>query len=113
MVCSHVNKPPLPIKNLTTVFFFTLLFASTTINYAQTAIKHFIFFSQVSEGIKNTDFYLNKGVIGVQMTYPWKVVEPNKNVYDFTAIEADLTFLRSKGKKLFIQIQDVTFNSTR
>jgi len=101
------------MKNLTTVFFFTLLFAPTTIAFAQTPIRHFIFFSQHRDAITNPDFYLNEGIVGAQITYLWRVLEPTKNIYDFTAIEADLTFLQSKGKKLFIQIQDVTFDSTR
>jgi hypothetical protein len=80
--------------------------------YAQKEIKHFIFFSRDRDGIKNPTFYLNRGLEGAQITYPWRKLEPQKDHYDFTEIEEDLTFLTSKGKRLFIQIQDVTFDST-
>lgn len=80
--------------------------------YAQKQIKHFIFFSRDRDGINNPDFYLNKGVEGAQITYPWRKLEPKKDQYNFSEIEEDLIFLTSKGKRLFIQIQDVTFDST-
>ena len=91
-----------------TIFSFGLL---TNIN-AQKEIKHFIFFSRDREGIKNSKFYSNTGLAGAQITYPWRRLEPQKDKYDFSEIEEDLTFLTSKGKRLFIQIQDVTFDSS-
>jgi hypothetical protein len=93
-------------------FFIALILGQTDFVYSQNTIKHFIFFSRDREAIKNPKFFLNDGIYGAQITYPWKVLEPNKNVYDFTQIEADLKFLSSKRKKLFVQIQDVTFDST-
>src|SRR6185437_7561534 len=36
-------------------------------------------------------------------------LEPTKDHYDFSAIHHDLDFLNSKGKKLFIQLQDTSF----
>jgi len=44
--------------------------------------------------------------------YAWKELETDEDVYDFTEIQRDLDFLNSKGKKLFIQLQDTTFNPT-
>ena len=79
---------------------------------AQSTIRHFIFFSQEREAIYDSAFYLNPNITGAQITYPWKRLEPQKDKYDFSEIEQDLIFLESKGKKLFIQIQDVTFDST-
>jgi hypothetical protein len=79
---------------------------------AQNTIRHFIFFSQEREAISDSAFYLNPVITGAQITYPWKRLEPEKDKYDFSEIEHDLSFLESKGKKLFIQIQDVTFDST-
>jgi hypothetical protein len=93
-------------------FFITVCLLVYSNVYPQNKIKHFIFFSQDRERIKNSIFYLNPGITGAQVTYPWKQLEPQKGKYDFTAIEEDLAFLRSKGKRLFIQIQDVTFDST-
>jgi hypothetical protein len=80
-------------------------------SHAQKQLKHFVFFSQDREGIHDAKFYDNPGVGGAQITYPWRKLEPEKNKYDFTEIEEDLEFLASKGKRLFIQVQDVTFSN--
>ncbi len=82
-------------------------------SFSQSGIKHFIFFSQDRENIHDATFYSNPGVTGAQITYPWKRLEPQKDKYDFSEIEEDLNFLKTKHKKLFIQIQDVTFDSNR
>lgn len=42
--------------------------------------------------------------------YPWAQLEPSKGNYDFSMIHDDYTYLKSHGKKLFIQLQDATFN---
>jgi len=75
--------------------------------------KHFIFFSLDRENIYDSAFYSNPGVSGAQITYPWRRLEPLKDQYDFSEIEEDMNFLNSKGKKLFVQLQDVTFDSAR
>jgi hypothetical protein len=101
------------MKQCAAISFFTaLLLLFTAGAYAQNTIKHFIFFLQEREGIHDTAFYLHPGITGAQITYPWKRLEPQKDQYDFSAIEEDLVFLQSRGKRLFIQIQDVTFDST-
>lgn len=46
---------------------------------------------------------------GVQIRYSWKELEPQKEVYDFSKIKKDLHFLTSLHKKLFIQLQDRSF----
>lgn len=48
-------------------------------------------------------------VTGVQIVYSWKLLEPKKGIYDFSKIERDLNYLQKKHKKLFIQIQDRSF----
>lgn len=42
--------------------------------------------------------------------YPWRDFEPEKGKYDFSVLKQDYEYLKSHGKKLFIQLQDVTFN---
>ena len=54
-----------------------------------------------------------KAFEGAQVTYSWRQLEPEKDKYDFSPIRDDLAFLISKGKKLFIQLQDVTFSESR
>ena len=42
--------------------------------------------------------------------YPWALIEPEKGKYDFSAVLDDYSFLKSRGKKLFVQLQDATFD---
>lgn len=79
--------------------------------------------SSAANGARIQDFlYLSAGelrsaqpllrkreIAGVQVVYPWKLLEPKKGHYDFSAIEGDLALARSAHKKLFIQIQDRFF----
>ncbi|PYK58097.1 MAG: hypothetical protein DME21_16280 [Verrucomicrobia bacterium] len=46
------------------------------------------------------------------MKYTWRELEPEKDAYDFSAIRQDWMFLNSKSKKLFIQLQDSSFDPT-
>ena len=74
-------------------------------------VRHYVFFSQEREKIKAATLFLEtKTLEGAQVTYPWRQLEPAKDQYDFSAIREDLAFLTSRGKKLFIQLQDVTFS---
>ncbi|MGX5820676.1 hypothetical protein ACWKWU_20950 [Chitinophaga lutea] len=72
-------------------------------------VKHFIYFGRDRDKINDSVFYNNPNVSGAQIRYAWRQLEPEKDRYDFSEIEADLRFLASKGKRLFIQIQDATF----
>ncbi len=46
---------------------------------------------------------------GAQIVYNWRALEPEKDRYDFSRIEADLAVVTGSKKKLFIQIQDRFF----
>lgn len=45
--------------------------------------------------------------------YAWKDIELEKGKYDFSRIRQDYQYLRKHRKKLFIQLQDVTFDPKR
>ncbi|MBB3035480.1 hypothetical protein [Alteriqipengyuania lutimaris] len=60
----------------------------------------------------NTDLLDRPDVEGAQVVYPWRMLEPEKGVYDFSAIEADLALTDARGKHLFAQIQDRFFLPT-
>ncbi len=94
-------------------FLFLLILSTVSEGYCQSNIEHYVFFSRDRELIHDSSFYSNPGIVGAQITYAWKLLERKKETYDFIEIEEDLEFLASKGKKLFIQIQDVTFSSRR
>jgi len=44
--------------------------------------------------------------------YTWRELEPQEDVYDFSTIKGDLAFLAAHGKKLFVQLQDSSFDSS-
>src|SRR5690242_14647104 len=72
-------------------------------------VHHYIFFNRERERITDAAFLQTKAFEGAQLKYTWRELEPNKDHYNFDDIQHDLTFLQSKGKKLFIQIQDASF----
>lgn len=87
-----------------------LLPVKASMDTTVTPVRHYIFFSRDREKIHtDTAFLLHPGIEGAQITYAWRQLERAKDVYDFSEIEDDLNFLKSHGKKLFIQVQDVTF----
>ena len=76
-------------------------------------VHHYVFFNLDREHISDESFLATSAFEGAQLKYTWRELEPQKDVYDFSAIRKDLAFLTSKGKKLFIQLQDVTFSPKR
>ena len=77
-------------------------------------VHHYVFFGQDREKLKEASSFLQtKKLEGAQITYSWRQLEPELDKYDFSAIREDLAFLTSKGKRLFIQLQDVTFSESR
>jgi hypothetical protein len=79
---------------------------------AAEGLRHFAFFNRDRERILDTSFLETKALEGAQLKYTWRELEREKDVYDFSAIQHDLAFLSSKGKKLFIQFQDSSFDPT-
>jgi len=73
-------------------------------------VHHYVFFAHERERISEASFLETKVLEGAQLKYTWKELEPEKDKYDFGAIQKDLAFLTSKGKKLFIQLQDSSFS---
>ena len=95
---------------------FILLFTAGMLCPARVAAKgvhHYVFFNLDRERITEQSFLSTKLFEGAQLKYTWRELEPKKDEYDFTAIRKDLAFLTSKGKRLFIQLQDVTFSARR
>jgi len=76
-------------------------------------VHHFVFVGQQREKLADSSFLKTKTLEGAQVKYFWSELEPAKDAYDFTPIREDLRFLESRGKKLFIQLQDVTFSEAR
>lgn len=76
-------------------------------------VHHYVFFGQDRERIASASSFLEtKALEGAQVKYSWRQLEPEKDAYDFSPIREDLAFLTSRGKRLFIQLQDVTFSES-
>lgn len=68
--------------------------------------ENWIYASDFSEA---TPFLDRPDIVGIQTLYRWKEMEDPQNRYDFSEIRENLAAARSKGKKLWVQIQDRTF----
>ncbi len=55
--------------------------------------------------------HLYPGFRGIQKTYTWRTLEPEKGRYDFSEIRSDLKFLGQHEQRLVVQIQTKTFGS--
>jgi hypothetical protein len=91
-----------------TLISFLVLFVSETTPAA--LVKNFVFFDLDRSRIHDRSFVENGAFAAAQLKYTWRELEPRRGIYDFRAISRDLKFLRSKGKGLFVQLQDVTFS---
>jgi hypothetical protein len=77
-------------------------------------LHHYVFFGQDRDKLKQMSSLFDTNTFqGAQVAYSWRQLEHGKDEYDFSLIREDLAFLKSKGKKLFIQFQDVTFNESQ
>jgi hypothetical protein len=72
-------------------------------------VRHYVFLGMDREKLAEPGFLDLKGVHGFQVRYSWKQLEQGKDNYVFDDIRADLALVKSKGKKLFIQVQDSSF----
>src|SRR3974390_2270935 len=71
---------------------------------------HYVFFNRDRERISEATFLGTKAFEGAQLKYTWRELEHEKDRYDFSAIQHDLAFLQAKGKQLFLQLQDASFD---
>lgn len=85
-------------------------YLNATCPIIQDSIRHFVYFSRDRESIINHDFLKHSAFKGAQIMYAWKDLEPEKEQYDFSIIKEDIIYLKQFNKKLFIQLQDATFN---
>lgn len=75
--------------------------------------RHFAYFNRDRDRISDAAFLETKAFAGAQVKYTWRELEREKDGYDFAPIQHDLTILNSNGKKLFVQLQDVSFDPAR
>ena len=70
---------------------------------------NYVYFGQDRQALRDEASLDSRVFAGAQVAYTWKSLEPQPDRYDFSAVEADLAYLSAKGKRLFVQVQDVTF----
>jgi hypothetical protein len=83
-----------------------LLFLSCCCGGAAEGLHHYVFFNRERERVSDSLFIETKALEGAQLKYAWRELEPEKGAYDSSAVARDLGFLKEKGKRLFIQLQD-------
>jgi hypothetical protein len=71
---------------------------------------NYVFFRREHQRIADIGFLSNPNLIGAQLTFTWRELEPVPDYYEFGAIRERLAFLRRHGKRLFLQLQDVSFS---
>lgn len=105
---SMTLTPPISISIMRPIILIFLIFISPG---AFSQIRNFMFIGMDREQLMDTSRWATNGIFeGVQIAYSWNQLENKKDKYDFSLIEEDLTLLQKYGKKLFVQIQDVTFS---
>lgn len=72
--------------------------------------KHFIFFAHERDRISEASFLNAREITGAQLKYTWRELEPERDRYNLQPVLDDLALLDKHGKRLFVQLQDVSFS---
>lgn len=72
--------------------------------------QHYVYFERERHRIEERSFLDNEAVVGAQLKYTWRELEPEQGVYRLQPVLDDLRFLEANGKRLFVQLQDVSFS---
>ncbi len=73
-------------------------------------ISNFVYFARDRAAMRGNAFLDNPSFAGAQIMYPWALVEPERGSYDFSMIRDDYEFLKARHKRLFVQLQDASFD---
>jgi len=76
-------------------------------------LRHYVFYGLDRDRILDPAFLGTPAIAGAQLKYTWRELEPEPDRYDFGAMRHDLASLTAAGKKLFVQLQDVSFVEER
>jgi hypothetical protein len=63
-----------------------------------------------NDGAKMMAASITPGVKGFMKRYQWKELEPTQGNYNFSEIQADLTWCAANGMQLIVMVEDKTFN---
>ncbi|MDR3528535.1 MAG: hypothetical protein P4L57_14790 [Rhizomicrobium sp.] len=67
-------------------------------------------FLDADDASDHRDLLARPDIAGGQIIYPWRLLEPKKDHYDFSKIERDLALAQRLHKKLWVTIGDRTFS---
>lgn len=85
-------------------------YLNATCPITKDSIQHFVYFSRNREMIIDHPLLSHPMFKGAQIMYSWKDFEPQKGQYDFSILKKDYEYLKKYDKRIFVQLQDVTFN---
>jgi len=89
-----------------------ILAASLTAGVGPSRPAHYIYFGIERDRIRESSFLDEPAIAGAQLKYTWPELEPERDRYDLAPLLADLAWLKQHGKRLFVQVQDVSFSDT-
>lgn len=87
--------------------------ASGSVTSSSEEPRHYVFYGLDRQRITEPAFVETSALVGAQLKYRWRELEPRRGEYDFSAIRHDLAVLNRQGKHLFIQLQDISFVEAR
>jgi hypothetical protein len=73
---------------------------------------NYVFFRRDHRRVAEPGFLNNENVVGAQLTFTWRQLEPERDRYDFGEVRDQLAFLRQNGKRLVVQLQDDSFSDS-
>jgi hypothetical protein len=71
--------------------------------------SNYVYFGRDHEFMLEPAFLENPYIDGAQVKYTWRELEPERDQYDFSPVRDQLNLLQRHGKRLFLQISDVSF----
>ena len=73
---------------------------------------NYIFFRRDHQRVAEPSFLDNENLVGAQLTFTWRQLEPERDRYHFDELRIQLAFLRQHGKRLVVQLQDDSFSDS-
>ena len=83
---------------------------SDSVDGEYTGPRSYIYFNRDRERVSEPSFLDNGGIAGAQLKYSWRELEPERDRYELAPVLEDLAYLEQHGKRLFVQLQEVSFD---
>ena len=72
--------------------------------------RNYVFLGREHHRIAEPSFLMHDQIAGAQLKYTWRELEPERDRYELQPLRDHLAFLQRHGKRLFVQLQDVSFS---